>query len=979
VGDPLHQTPRDGRAYIPGGLVASSGVALARLGIVVTMRLRAGTEQVGSRDGQLFCHRRKLGAFGLVGLLALILIGSLLASATPSVAASVLSWASPVRVDDQPPFESPAAITGVSCPSTGLCIAVDSVGDVLASTDPAGGARTWDKTYAGENSTGAEHFTGVSCPSAKLCVAVDDAGDVVTSTDPIGGAWTKTKVDVALEGESVRLVGVSCAPSGLCVATDAIGDVLTSTDPAGGAGAWTKTKVAKSSLGGVSCPSVRLCVAGATEGELVSSTDPTGGEGAWSDTDVNVTTGLFDVSCVSETLCVASNGSGVLTSTEPTGGQGAWKATNVGGGGSIEHVSCASWGLCVALGGNKVIASTEPTGGESAWTATSIELNGDSLEAASCPEASLCVLTDGGSAVVTSTEPTKGAGAWLVSDLEVGSSALRGVSCVGGGLCVAVDAAGNVVTSTDPAGGAGGWADSHVDSRGGLESVACPTTKMCAAVDSAGDVVTSTDPAGGASAWTVVDVDKSRRLKSVSCPSASLCVAIDSEGGFVTSTDPTGGTGAWSVTEMGSFFGLLSDLSCPSVGLCVAVGGGGDNVMTLTEPGKPTGRAWSVTQLDLEVLLTGVSCASVEACILVDLGDGVWSSTDPTGGTGAWTESYIEGLNGLEGVSCEVAGLCVANAFAGNGSAGNVIASTDPRSGANSWVKGNVYGLPVRPPDAPFELYTEDLTGVSCASGLCVVIDTEGDVMVGTRLDAAPVNISSPMASGTPALGQALSCANGSWTGYPSPVFSYQWLRNGTPISGANASTYVVQTADQGHGLTCQITAMNSVGSESATSNTLQVPHAQAPGGSGGSSSGGPVGSGSSDGSDNPGTLAGTVSNAFVLNGIGSVARHGTVKITLSLPGPGTLAIVGKTGSAQPASASHMTTKRKATVVIARVELTVSKAGRIVVTLAPTASAKAILVRQGKLRAAVTITYTPKGGTPRSIVRTVTFRLKRRR
>jgi hypothetical protein len=184
----------------------------------------------------------------------------------------------------------------------------------------------------------------------------------------------------------------------------------------------------------------------------------------------------------------------------------------------------------------------------------------------------------------------------------------------------------------------------------------------------------------------------------------------------------------------------------------------------------------------------------------------------------------------------------------------------------------------------------------------------------------------------------------------------------------------VVQAADQGHGLACQVTAGNSAGSESATSNTLQVPAAQAPGGGGSGGSGSPSGGGG-----NPGTLTGTVSNAFVLNGMESVAARGTVKVTLTLPGPGTLQIVGKASAAQLAGVSRKKKKRETTLVITQLRLTVSKAGRIVATLLPTAGAKAVLARRGKLTGTVTITYTPNGGALRSIVRTVTFRLKRRR
>jgi len=77
---------------------------------------------------------------------------------------------------------------------------------------------------------------------------------------------------------------------------------------------------------------------------------------------------------------------------------------------------------------------------------------------------------------------------------------------------------------------------------------------------------------------------------------------------------------------------------------------------------------------------------------------------------------------------------------------------------------------------------------------------------------------------------------------------------------------------------------------------------------------------------------------------------------------------VGETSAAQLAGVSRTKKKRKTTLVIAQLRLTVSKAGRIVVTLVPTSSAKTVLARRGKLRATGTITYTPKGGAPRSIV-----------
>jgi hypothetical protein len=961
------------------------------------MESQAIGEYMRSRSGHIYGRRsarvRRHATLCVAGLIALMLAGSLLAGAGPALAAtSPMSWASPFEADDQPPFASGTDITGVSCPTTGLCVAVDSLGDVLSSIDPTGGTGAWVRAA---NVAGG--FRGVSCPSAELCVGISGR-DVITSTDPTGGAGAWNATEVFVRGSEHGLEAVSCASVTLCVATDDRGDVVTSTDPTGGASAWTETNVdSPYGLGDVSCPSVRLCVAVAPEGDLVTSTDPAGGAGAWTETNVDGTgedRQLLDVSCSSETLCVAIDNRGdVLTSTDPTGGMSAWTSAHVGTG--IDHISCVT-GLCVATADEdsaNVITSTNPTGGASAWTSTSIELGTESLEAVSCPAAGLCVLVDSESGVITSTEPTGGASAWTVTHVEVGGSDITGVSCVSVEFCVAVDDAGKVLTSTDPQAGPGTWSSVSVDGNG-LDAVSCPSAGFCVGVDDAGDVVVSADPTGGAHAWSVADVDATRRLTGVSCASARLCVAIDSEGDIVTSANPAGGAGAWSFVRL---YPGLNGVSCPSEHLCVLAAEG--YIVTSTEPagGADT---WSLKYVNAE---GKISCPSVSLCVAVNSGGlstGEVSFGDPMSAASRWPKAYVEGVNGLNEVSCaQGGGLClVSTDGGGNGSWGNVISSTDPAGGTGAWIESNVYNEPLRPPKIDLPLGGAELPAISCVpEGMCVAAE-RGSVMVGTAVPAAPANTAAPVLSGTPSVGQTLSCSQGAWTGFPSPTFTYQWLREGTPISGsASASTYVVQDADQGHGLACQVTAVNDLGSESATSNTLQIPAAQAPsgGGSGGGDSPGggspgagtPLTGGSSGGSGSvagsgggsAGTLARTASNALVLNGIESVAARGTVKLTLTLPGPGTLQIVGKASAAQLAAVSRTKKKHETTLVIARLRLTVSKAGRIVVTLAPTAGARAVLARRGKLRATVTFTYTPNGGASRSIVRTVTFRLKRRR
>jgi hypothetical protein len=286
----------------------------------------------------------------------------------------------------------------------------------------------------------------------------------------------------------------------------------------------------------------------------------------------------------------------------------------------------------------------------------------------------------------------------------------------------------------------------------------------------------------------------------------------------------------------------------------------------------------------------------------------------------------VEGVNGLNEISCaRGAGLClVSTDGGGNGSRGNVISSSDPGGGTGAWIESNVYGNPLRPPDIVLPFGGPELPAMSCMpEGMCVATEG-GSVMVGTAVPAAPMNTAALVLSGTPSVGQTISCSQGAWTGFPSPTFAYQWLRDGTPIGGASASTYIVQDADQDHTLACQVTAVNSLGSQSAMSNTLQVPAAQTLGGgglgAGGSSgggspgggaslTGGDSGGGSAGGSGNvgSGTLASTVSNTFVLTGLESVAARGSVKITLTLPGPGTLQLVGKASAAQLAAVSVAT------------------------------------------------------------------------
>ncbi|MFZ4569474.1 MAG: hypothetical protein ACOYND_10595, partial [Bacteroidota bacterium] len=96
---------------------------------------------------------------------------------------------------------------------------------------------------------------------------------------------------------------------------------------------------------------------------------------------------------------------------------------------------------------------------------------------------------------------------------------------------------------------------------------------------------------------------------------------------------------------------------------------------------------------------------------------------------------------------------------------------------------------------------------------------------------SAPSNSAVPSLRGTVALGQTLTTTDGTWSGSPTPTFSYKWQRADTAsgtysdISGATSSTYTVTASDAGKYLRSVATATNSAGTSSKESAaTIQVP-----------------------------------------------------------------------------------------------------------------------------------------------------------
>jgi Alpha galactosidase A/Alpha galactosidase C-terminal beta sandwich domain len=336
------------------------------------------------------------------------------AAAAPAGAAPSLSWSGAVAVDAGRP------LSGISCPSDALCVAVDKDGGVLLSTDPAAGpGASWVRREVDAGRA----LNAISCASPTLCVAVDAAGNVLLSADPAAGSpagssasWSSVEVDAG-----TALTSVSCPSSTLCVAVDGKGNVLLSTDPAAGF--------------------------------------PAGAAANWSTLGIDSGAALTSVSCASFALCVAVDDKGqALIGSAPADGASAWHARAVDPGLGLVAVSCFASDSCIALdsAGNglasaDVAATVDPSaapGSGATWSSTAFDVLG-SPNAVSCVSTGLCVATDGTGGAFASDDPTAAPPSWPT--IAQTPSAPTGVACVAEGLCAIVTAEGRVASTTVPA------------------------------------------------------------------------------------------------------------------------------------------------------------------------------------------------------------------------------------------------------------------------------------------------------------------------------------------------------------------------------------------------------------------------------------------------------------------------------------------------------------------------------------------------
>ena len=130
-------------------------------------------------------------------------------------------------------------------------------------------------------------------------------------------------------------------------------------------------------------------------------------------------------------------------------------------------------------------------------------------------------------------------------------------------------------------------------------------------------------------------------------------------------------------------------------------------------------------------------------------------------------------------------------------------------------------------PTGGAQAVTAQLGGLSASTTYHFRIAASSGVATSDGADAtftttAPLK-PSPSISGTPAVGNTLTCKSGVTT-TATETTSYQWLSDTTPIAGATSPTYVIAITDQSHHLSCEVTISGDGGSASATSGFDGVP-----------------------------------------------------------------------------------------------------------------------------------------------------------
>jgi Zn-dependent metalloprotease len=545
----------------------------------------------------------------------------------------------------------------------------------------------------------------IACPSSTVCALGDGK---VGEGDPGGNMYYATSLGGSWSEAfkpSSGVLAVTCPSASFCVSGGEHGAVRYATKPA--STSWTSLTVGSAANSSVFCLSSSFCALVNASGDLyVADSEAKIKEAAgWKLTDIDGSTALTGVACSSTSTCVAVDGAGDIINLA-INGSGEATATNhdTDGSNDLTAVTCMGELTCAAVDSTGHVFVS--TSGGATWNEQ--QSLGTDLTSVSCASSTLCAAADT-TGHVTAFAPA-GVPPSHTQTIDSGNS-LGAVSCIPGKAdCVVADSVGNAYYSTSVSASASAtstWTSWTGPASPG-EAIACPSTTVCALA--AGHVETGS-PGGDmyyatslGGTWTSA-FSPTYGVLAISCPSASFCVDSQEGGGFIHYTTKPAST-EWTSVSIGS--GSMNAVSCLSSAFCAVVDGTGHVHVANTEAKIKEASGWKSTDIDGTTALHGIACTSTTSCVAIDGGANgdVFDLTLNSSGEATVSKEDIDATNTLTGVAC-TEGMCVVV-----DSKGNVFVSGN---GGETWKNEHTFGT--------------DLTGVACASNeLCVATDTKGEV-----------------------------------------------------------------------------------------------------------------------------------------------------------------------------------------------------------------------------------------------------------
>jgi hypothetical protein len=349
---------------------------------VVGQPAPAGTGQL---DAVTCADQAHCWAVGAPGTAAAAATGTGTTASVPPTAATVIeatinggkTWtAQAVTLTPAP------ALTGISCPSARLCMAVGlsatgSTGVVLTTSDAGA---TWAQASA---PTGAIVVTSIACAATTDCTAIASDGTTfwsAHSTD-FGRTWQQEgdlPPGFLDAGHLACVVGAACLATGYTATTSGHGQgaIAISTD-SGGTWAAATVPAGTGLVQGAVCATISSCLAVGTTSTTVSAVVPAKGalltseDGGhtWASTASDQPVDdMFGIDCPSPSTCAVVGTKWIGT---PAVGAGAVAHSSDGGASfaasvteytplALTSLSCPTTQRCVAVGGNTTARITLP-------------------------------------------------------------------------------------------------------------------------------------------------------------------------------------------------------------------------------------------------------------------------------------------------------------------------------------------------------------------------------------------------------------------------------------------------------------------------------------------------------------------------------------------------------------------------------------------------------------------------------------------